>query len=480
MKLLCVADVHLGRAPARLHHELGERAADLGPAEAWRRAVKVALAEQVDAVLLAGDLIDGGNDFFEAFADLRDGVRHLTDAGVQVVAVAGNHDPEVLTRLVQVVPQVRLLGAGGRWEAVDLASRDGTGSTVRVVGWSFPARWVDESPLAGAGLAEALEGRESAETQQRSRSGDGFSAGSPYVVTLGLLHADRDQAGSRYAPVTSAELAAAPVDAWLLGHVHHPDFELARRGGVGGGVGGAGFRGGYLGSLSSNDPAEAGARGAWLLEVDAAGGLECRHVALAPLRWERLQIDVTELQQPADVQTAVISSLEQLGVRLEEEGADPVAVGCRLVLSGRTPYRAQIEALLEADPPGARLIPIAGLDFFVDQVLLEALPAVDLDVLAMKDDPVGLVAARVLALADPESPVRGRLIEAAEPGLAELGGRSDYSGAPEPYLKEDEVAALLRSAALNALDALLAQGAPDGTREGVTRGADEMRQEEAP
>src|SRR5690606_3810701 len=161
-------------------------------------------------------------------------------------------DPEVLLRLAQVVPQVRLLGAGGTWEARDLAGRQG--AHVRIVGWSFPRRWVSESPLAGSGLEEALA------------RADGATNGRP-VAVVGLLHADRDQVGSSYAPVSSAQLAAAPVDAWLLGHVHAPDAGAGRGSG-------RGYLGGYLGSLSSNGPGEAGARGAWLLEVAPSGALE--------------------------------------------------------------------------------------------------------------------------------------------------------------------------------------------------------------
>src|SRR5690554_6851677 len=176
--------------------------------------------------------------FFEAFSHLRDGVRRLTEEGVQVVAVAGNHDPEVLARLVQVVPEVRLLGAGGTWECHDLVGSGG--ETVRVVGWSFPRRRVDASPLAGSDLATALEAAEEA----AAGAAAGAVAGAQPLATLGLLHADRDVSGSRYAPVTSAQLAAAPVDAWLLGHVHVPDpcgEEL--HGDT------RGYRGGYLGSI---------------------------------------------------------------------------------------------------------------------------------------------------------------------------------------------------------------------------------------
>src|SRR5690554_5534311 len=182
--------MHLGRVPARLHGDLVDRVRELGPSAAWRRAVDLALAEGVDALLLAGDLVDGGNDFFEAFSHLRDGVRRLTEEGVQVVAVAGNHDPEVLARLVQVVPEVRLLGAGGRWECHDLVGSGG--ETVRVVGWSFPRRWVDASPLAGSDLATALEAAEEAAAGAVTGAAAGAVAGAQPLATLGLLHADRD------------------------------------------------------------------------------------------------------------------------------------------------------------------------------------------------------------------------------------------------------------------------------------------------
>jgi exonuclease SbcC len=115
-----------------------------------------------------------------------------------VLGVAGNHDVQVLPRLADSVPGFGLLGRGGRWEVVELRSRDG--GQIRVAGWSFPAAQVRTSPLA-----------------------DGLSVAGPGTgLLVGLLHCDRDVAGSPYAPVRSAELEAAPVDAWLLGHIHRP------------------------------------------------------------------------------------------------------------------------------------------------------------------------------------------------------------------------------------------------------------------
>lgn len=466
MKLLCLADVHLGLVPARLPADLADRAHDLGPAAAWRRAVDLALGEGVSAVLLAGDLVDGVSDFFEAFSALRVGVSRLAEAGVQVLAVAGNHDTEVLGRLVKAVPQVRLLGAGGRWEAVDVMGPDG-GACVRVVGWSFAGRWVEECPLEGSGLAHAL-----AQADAAWDSSAPPPASRP-VVTLGLLHADRDQTGSRYAPVTSAQLATAAVDVWLLGHVHKPDVSLTDC---------AWGKGGYLGSLTASDPGEHGARGAWLLEVEPGGELRMRHVSLAPLRWEHLSIDVSHLGQAEEVTPLLASHLERLVVSLDGVGSNPAgapgagaarpgsapvrglrpaALGCRITLVGHSPIRSQIEAVLRAEGVTGVTTLLDEVEVFIERVSVDALPAADLHELAGSSDPLGLLAARVLALKDAGSELRSRLVEQARPKIEAVGGQQWASGAAAAPLTDDEVAGILEEAALRALDALLQQRPPD-------------------
>ena len=68
VKILAVGDIHLGRTPSRLPEELNAR--DLGPAEAWRRTVVAAVDDGMTAVLLAGDVVDRDDDFFEAYRAL--------------------------------------------------------------------------------------------------------------------------------------------------------------------------------------------------------------------------------------------------------------------------------------------------------------------------------------------------------------------------------------------------------------------------
>jgi DNA repair protein SbcD/Mre11 len=125
VRLLCVGDMHLGRSPGGLGGErlglLDLDARQLGPRAAWERTVEHALEEAVDALLLAGDVVDAEDDFFEAYDALKRGVETLVDAGIAVLGVAGNHDVKVLPELAKHVADFRLLGRGGRWERAVIA-----------------------------------------------------------------------------------------------------------------------------------------------------------------------------------------------------------------------------------------------------------------------------------------------------------------------------------------------------------------------
>lgn len=422
-RLLCVGDIHLGRRPSRLPAWVLERvgAAALSPAAAWAAAVEEALRLEVDALLLAGDVVEQSDDYYEAYGDLRAGVEKLAAAGVRVLGVAGNHDVEVLPRLAAAIEGFHLLGAGGTWERTTLRARDG--SELRLLGWSFPSAEVRSSPLA-----RGLPPREGA------------------APVIGLLHCDRDQSGSRYAPVRTAELEAAPVDAWLLGHIHRPDALAGPR------------PVGYLGSLLGLDPGEPGAHGPWLLEVAGDGRLAMRQRPLAPLRWEQLEVPIGDLGEPGEVHGRITAAVEALHETVAEPAQRPRAVGCRIALTGRTAHRLALERRLAEEDPRALRLTREGIEYFVERVALRVQPAVDLEVLAQARDPAGLLAQRLLLLrGDARDPQRQALIEAAGRRLARAAAEPVWNELHPAPPDARRTAALLEEAALHALEALLEQ-----------------------
>jgi len=180
-------------APAAIAAQLAE--ATVG---SWGRIVALAIAERVDAVLVAGDVFEAESRTIRAQLAFADGLWELHAAGIASFVVTGNHDPlSGWEASVTLPPSCRRFGG----DAVEVAAvvRDGA-EVAHVHGISYPRRDVRENLAA----------------RFRALPGAPFS--------IGLLHAN---VGGRpehedYAPCSIADLVAAGMDYWALGHVHRP------------------------------------------------------------------------------------------------------------------------------------------------------------------------------------------------------------------------------------------------------------------
>lgn len=414
-RLLAVGDMHLGRRPSRLPNELARDGAAFGPAEAWERIVRHAIDLGVDAVALAGDLVDRDDDFFEAYRLLKEGIARLGRHDIRVIGVAGNHDVEVLPRLVEELPDFHLLGAGGEWERLEVAE----GLTLH--GWSFPTRQVVRSPLAGHAFEQ----------------GPG--------VNLGLLHCDRDVRDSRYAPVSSAELAAAGLDGWLLGHIHVPDALTAQR------------PSGYLGSITGMHPGEHGVRGPWLIGVSGGRIESVEQQRLAPLHWARMTLDLSGIERAQDLENRLLRELESLDNALDGHPMPPEALGIRLRLTGSTDRANDVAAhLVDLEK---RNVSGHGTRFaFIEKFELHTKPERDLQRLAEETNHIGLLARRLLALdGAPGNDTRRALIERAKERLSRTAEESRWRKLRPPALDDETIAGRLRSSASRLLERLIEQ-----------------------
>ena len=462
MKLLAVGDIHLGRTPSRLPMELANRAHELGPAEAWRRAVDGAIAAGVKAVLLAGDVVENDDDFFEAYRELSQGVRRLADKGVEVIGVAGNHDVRVLPRLAEQIAQFQLLGQGGEWERREISEGN---EVVSLWGWSFPQAQVHRSPLNGA----------------RLERGAGIS--------LGLLHCDRGATNSPYAPVAGSELGQAGLDGWLLGHIHKPDDLAAPS------PNGHFSPNGYLGSITGLQRGETGPRGPWLITLAEGQIAQVVQLPLAPLRWDHLEVPIDDLNvelagpnpdgMQEKVQGYLLERVREFDAELNrqrnhametepalnEANLRPAAVGLRVRFTGRTRFGRIAADAISEDDRGHIYDGNGDAHYFIESLQSDTRPEIDLQELAQRQDPVGLLAQRLLWLEPPEgtegaaghaeqgewiaaAEQRANLIEAAKQRLDAQAGRPRWNGlqpaTPDPV-------EWLRKSGFRALDRLLAQ-----------------------
>lgn len=263
MRFLHVADVHLdaphaGRSPAV------RRALQEAARQALTRAVELAVSSELDAVLVAGDLFDGGRLSFATERFLTSAFRTLGDAGITLVYATGNHDPgegRHPARGIDWPPNVVVVD---QHEPVRVLIRDGGGR-----------------PVGGVTAAGHPTSRVTADLAST------FPRPPREVPEVALLHAQvrgsRGEEGHhRYAPTDLPTLLGAGYDYWALGHVHVRQV-LSRTPAVV-----------YPGSLQGRNARETGARGGFLVNLAEPESPSIEFRPLAPVRWEILPISGLE------------------------------------------------------------------------------------------------------------------------------------------------------------------------------------------
>jgi len=176
------------------------------------------------------------------------------------------------------------------------------------------------------------------------------------------------------------------------------------------------------------------------------------------LRWEPLDVDLEGIGEPAQARERLLAAVTELDRRVASpDCAPPNAVGLSVAFTGRTGLgNAALDRISREDRDEIHA-GAAGTRYFIASAHLDTRPEIDLEELARRQDPVGLLAARLLRLERPEGdPERDRLVDAARQKLRDQSAKSVWHGlgaggdAPEPVT-------WLRQAGFRALDRLLGQ-----------------------
>jgi DNA repair exonuclease SbcCD nuclease subunit len=304
MRFLHLADVHLdtpfaGRAP-RLRRRLREAVRD-----AFRRAVDLAIAEELDAFVIAGDLFDSDTFSFETERFLVPQLQRLVESRITVVYATGNHDPGTDPGRRGTIrwPEGVFVADGTQPLRVQVHDRGGR-----------PAGWI-----TAVGHVTA---RESGDLTHHFPGPDGV------LPEVALLHAQvQSSVGAaehdRYAPTTVEALVSKPYHYWALGHVHRRQEVLVEPAIH------------YPGNLQGRTPAESGPRGGLLVELEAGRTPQVVFRPFAPIRWET--IEVTELE-PVDTLDGLIRAVRGRWDRwLDDEAGAQAEWMVRIRLRGGTP-----------------------------------------------------------------------------------------------------------------------------------------------
>ena len=247
------ADIHLDSpltGLAGIEGRVAERIRS-APRAAFEALVDRATQDQVDFLVIAGDLYDGTWRDYKTGLFFAEQMGRLNQAGIPVFVLHGNHDAESqITRPLALPDNVRVFGTRKAQ--------------------TFPAR-----------QAKCCSARPQFSRESRDRkSGPGLSSTGGRRFQHGVLHTALGGMGNHanYAPCSLPELVAKGYDYWALGHVHQGQVLNERPHVV------------FPGNLQGRHVREAGPKGACLVTVDVGPVVEVEALMFDVVRWAVLDV----------------------------------------------------------------------------------------------------------------------------------------------------------------------------------------------
>ena len=257
---------------------------------AFVRLMDFAIEEQVDFMLIAGDIFDGDWKDYNTGLFFVNQMGKLMRAAIPVFIVSGNHDAQGrMTKKLPLPDTVHLFSAN-RAETVSLDK-----FSVSIHGHSYLSRDVRENLAVGYPPPE--NGR----------------------FNIGMLHTSLNGRPGHepYAPCNIHDLTNKGYDYWALGHVHRREIVGEDPWIV------------FPGNLQGRHVRESGNKGASLVTVEDGRVVDVVHHDFGVARWQICSIDLSGCKMEGEVYKMVRETLaEQVSVM----GEDILAV--RLVLTG--------------------------------------------------------------------------------------------------------------------------------------------------
>ena len=347
---LHAADIHLDSPLKGLVGQEGAAAERIRTAtrEALYQLVDLAIKENVDFLIIAGDLYDGDWPDYKTGLFFVGQMGRLNKEGIPVYLLHGNHDAESqITKRLELPANVHVFGARK-------PETFGVGElSVALHGQSFQQRDVTDNLVLG---------------YPSSVSG---------AFNIGVLHTGLGGMGghANYAPCSLDDLVNKGYDYWALGHVHQTAMLHKRPHIV------------FPGNLQGRHVRETGAKGAYLVTVEDNDITDFVSVPCDVVRWAVLSVPLNDANSMGKV-------TDQIRVALESAVADEPdgrLLVFRIVLGGCTEIHGQLVASEDHVLAEARASAL-GLGeevAWVEKVVIATDAILDPETLAQREDAIG-------------------------------------------------------------------------------------------
>lgn len=358
MKFLHAADLHIDspmRGLAR-YEQAPEDELRGASRRAFDNLVRAAIEEDVDLVVLAGDIFDGDWADFNTGLYFVNRLGELTSAGIKVVTLAGNHD--AASRLTR-----------------ELRLPDGAFKLAHKAPETLTAEQL--------GLDVAVHGQSYAKRDITSNLVDDYPEPVPGVFNIGVLHtalSGRPGHGT-YAPCNEDDLRSKGYQYWALGHVHTREVVSQDPWIV------------FPGNLQGRNIRETGSKGFTLVTVSGTEVIDVAHRDADTARWFNCGVDATSA---ASIDDVLDQAQTQMDATLNE--ADGRLAAVRVTIYGNSPTHDELITQHETVENEIRRLATSARGIWVEKVVIDTKRVVDRLQLAERHDGVGDLLATIDAL----------------------------------------------------------------------------------
>lgn len=274
IKFIHTADIHLD-SPLKgleVHEDAPVEEIRGATRRAFDNLIDLAIDENVDFILIAGDLYDGDWKDYNTGIFFAARMGRLFKAGIRVYVVSGNHDAASQITKAMPLPDNVTLFSSKKPQSVKLDDLD-----VIIHGQSYSSRAMTDNL--------ALQ----------------YPQFDPNYFNIGLLHTSLNgrEGHENYVPCTIGDLISKGYDYWALGHIHkreivHKDPLIL-----------------FSGNIQGRHIKETGTKGATLVTVEDGRITKVNERELDVLRWSICQVDVSDCETTETVYEKIRSAMEK-------------------------------------------------------------------------------------------------------------------------------------------------------------------------
>ncbi len=352
IKFIHTSDLHLDtpfRSLSSFNKELAGRLKD-ATVKSFEKIVDLAITEQVDFLLVSGDIFDGESSSLAAQLKFIKGLQGLSDKGINTYFICGNHDPLDSWMEQLALPEKVFRFGSSKVENV-VFSKNG-------------------QPLAGIYGISYRTSREN-----RDMAGKYKIKAPPLPFSIALLHGTVGNPGphANYAPFRLEDIADKGFDYWALGHIHKRQIIRKKDPAVV-----------YPGNPQGRDFGETGNRGCFLVEIAENSKPAIQFKSTQQIRFEQVEVDLSG----TETINVLAGLLEKAKTNIPDYDENASYI-LRFVLKGRTSLHnilnnpGEMEALRDDLNEGQ-----LNEEYFtwIDNISVETQPDIDVDKILKGND----------------------------------------------------------------------------------------------